>query len=304
MNIPKILALTALFITTANHAQHTDEINSNLPGQSQAAYAVGKNVIQIETGINGIQEKHSLLNTEAQGMFADLNLRAGVLLEELELNAKIQYQADMFTMALGTESRSGIKQSSVGLKYLIYDPYKYYEKKVNVYSWKANHKYNWHQWIPAVSFFAGANFNVNNQFYSYQINQNTTPKLALITQNMFDGGTVLVLNLISDNITSSTPMYTYILTLTKGFSDKWSGFIENQGIKSHFYSDAILRGGAAYLINRNLQMDASISTNFKSTPGIFYGGIGLSWRYDKFYKPVVLKPKKSKKKGKATQPKM
>jgi hypothetical protein len=35
-------------------------------------------------------------------------------------------------------------------------------------------------------------------------------------------------------------------------------------------------GGAAYLINNNLQIDA---TNFKDTPTVLYGGIGFSWRY-------------------------
>jgi hypothetical protein len=50
-------------------------------------------------------------------------------------------------------------------------------------------------------------------------------------------------------------------------------------LKAIFYSDAILRGGAAYLINNNLQIDASI-TNFKDTPTVLYGGIGFSWRYD------------------------
>jgi hypothetical protein len=42
---------------------------------------------------------------------------------------------------------------------------------------------------------------------------------------------------------------------------KWSGFVENQGFKSDFYSDR--RGGVAYLINNNLQIDASISTILK-----------------------------------------
>ncbi len=124
MNIKKILALSSLFITSANYAQYTDMINSNRPGLSQSAFAVGKNVIQIETGINGINENHEDLYLESKGVFADLNLRAGILLEELELNAKIQYQWDMYTTALGTEDRNGTKGSSVGLKYLVYDPHK------------------------------------------------------------------------------------------------------------------------------------------------------------------------------------
>jgi hypothetical protein len=56
-------------------------------------------------------------------------------------------------------------------------------------------------------------------------------------------------------------------------------FVENQ--VCDFYSDAILRGGAAYLINNNLQIDASISTNFKDTPTVLYG---IGSLYDGNYK--------------------
>jgi hypothetical protein len=35
-----------------------------------------------------------------------------------------------------------------------------------------------------------------------------------------------------------------------------------------------------------MQIDASISTNFKDTPSILYGGVGFSWRYDTNYKDV------------------
>ncbi len=83
--------------------------------------------------------------------------------------------------------------------------------------------------------------------------------------------------------------------MTHGFNDKWSGFVENQGYKSDFYSDAIIRGGAAYLINPNLQVDASLSTNFKNTPSIFYGGVGVSWRYDASYKEKQMEFKADRK---------
>ena len=59
--------------------------------------------------------------------------------------------------------------------------------------------------------------------------------------------------------------------------------------KSDFYSDAILRGGAAYLLSNDIQIDASISNSLKNTPSIVYGGIGFSWRYDANYKEVRIK---------------
>ena len=75
-------------------------------------------------------------------------------------------------------------------------------------------------------------------------------------------------------------------------------------MKSDYYADAILRGGTAYLIKENIQIDGSITSNFKNTPSIFYGSIGVSWRFDANYNPVLVKldinkgKDKKKKKGK------
>ncbi|KIA86304.1 transporter [Flavobacterium sp. AED] len=284
----KILFLAALFmIPSIHYGQHTDQINSNRPGETMSAFAVGKSVIQIETGIYGIKEKHNLLNYDANGFGIDATLRWGLFMEKLELVADLQYQNEKFTTLFNNTNRSALKQTVLGAKYLIYDPFKNYEKKINVYSWKANHAFNWHQLIPAVSVFAGANFTMADNPYSFSPKSSISPKIMLITQNhLGDGKWVFVTNIIADYISTDYPSYGYVLTLTRGFNDKWSGFIENQGFKSDFYSDAIVRGGAAYLLNKDMQIDASISTNFKDTPTVLYGGVGFSWRYDANYQEV------------------
>ena len=93
----------------------------------------------------------------------------------------------------------------------------------------------------------------------------------------------MVTNTIADYIGTEFPSYGYAVTLTKGINKNWSGFIENQGYKSDFYSDQIVRSGAAYLVTEDLQLDVSASASLKNTPSIFYGGIGVSWRYDGNY---------------------
>ncbi|MFT5714052.1 MAG: hypothetical protein ACI9WT_000594 [Flavobacterium sp.] len=285
LKIAFLFALIAL--PSAHYGQHTDQINSNRPGETMSAFAVGKNVIQVETGIYRIKENHRLLEYDANGYGLDFTLRWGLFMEKLELIADIQYQNEDFTTPLSSINKSALKQTVLGAKYLIYDPFKNYEKKVNVYSWKANQAFNWHQLIPAVSVFAGANFTMADNPYSFSPYADISPKIMLITQNHLGDGTwVFVTNIIADYVTTDYPSYGYVLTLTKGFNDKWSGFVENQGFKSDFYSDAIVRGGAAYLLNNDMQIDASISTNFKDTPTVLYGGIGFSWRYDANYKEV------------------
>ena len=279
--------LSFIMLCNITHAQHTDQINSNRPGVTMSAFAVGKSVIQIETGAYGIHENHKLLAYDATGFGADLTLRYGAFMERLELVANLQYQNADYNTAFRSTNKAGLKQTVLGAKYLIYDPFKNYEKKINVYSWKANHQFNWRQLVPAVSLYAGANFTMKNNPYSFSAESAISPKVMLITQNhLGDGSWVFVTNVIADYISTDFPSYGYAITLTKGINEKWSGFIENQGYKSDFYSDAILRGGAAFLLNKDMQIDASISTNFKDTPTVLYGGLGFSWRYDANYKEV------------------
>ena len=306
-NIKTLFFATLFLIPTIHYGQHTDEINSNRPGESMSAFAVGKSVFQVETGVFGIQENHDLLKYDANGFGVDMELRYGAFLENLEFIADIQYLYQTFTYPMQVDDRADFKQAVLGAKYLIYDPNKGYKKEVNLYSWKANHKFDWHQLIPAVAVFGGANFvGKDNPFY-FQPESQISPKVALILQNhLGDGSWVFVTNIGYNYIATDYPSLSYILTLTKGINDKWSAFVENQGIKSDFYSDAIVRGGAAYLINRNMQVDASISTNFKNTPSVLYGGVGVSWRYDGRYKEVHLLTKeeeKAEKMAKKSQPK-
>ena len=284
----KILLIAFILLQPSIHyGQHTDEINSNRPGETMSAYSVGKSVIQIETGVYGIKQKHSLLNYNSNGFGIDATLRWGLFLENLELIADIQYQNETYNEVFRRTKIADFKQTVFGAKYLIYDPFKNYEKKINIHSWKANRKFSWRQLVPAVSLFAGANFTMADNPYSFSPASSISPKIILITQNhLGDGRWVFITNIIADYVATDFPSYGYVLTLTRGFNDKWSGFLENQGFKSDFYSDAIVRCGAAYLLNKDMQIDASISSSLKTTPSIMYGGIGFSWRYDAKYKEV------------------
>ena len=293
LKIKSLHFLLLLLAATAASAQYTDVINSNRPGESMSGFSVGKTVIQVETGAFAIQEKHRLLDTESTGVGMDLSLRWGLFLEQLEFNLELQYQYDSYQTTLATTNRSALRQTNIGAKYLIYDPYKNYEEKVNIYSWKANHRFKWRQFIPAVGVYAGANLNFNNP-YTFDTDPTISPKLMLITQNQFSGGFVVVSNIIADKVTTDYPSYGYILTITKGINEKWSAFIENQGFKSDYYSDAIIRTGAAYLIRENMQLDASIGFNLKDTPSLLTGGIGFSWRFDKNYDPILIRSGKNK----------
>ena len=301
----KLLALfIGLLIVENNYAQYTDVINSNRPGESMSAFSVGKTVIQLESGMKRSTEQHELLDYSAKGFIVDFHARYGFFREQLEGVMEVTYQKDNYISDDITKIRKGVKATTLGLKYLLYDPFKNYEEEINVYSWKANHKFKWHQFVPVVSAYGGMNLNFSSNPFLFNNEQTArlSPKVMLITQNLFPGAWVFVTNIFMDKIGTNNRSLGYVVTLTKGFNDQWSGFIENKGIKGDYYADGIFTFGAAYLMNKNFQLDTSFSKNYKDTPGFTYAGFGLSWRSDTNYKNVMIRaPKKEKKKDKSTK---
>lgn len=127
-NNPSIL-LGLLLIPLLGFAQYTDQINSNRPGETMSAYAVGKSVIQLETGAYGISQKHHLLNYVTNGYGIDATIRYGMFKEKLEFIADIQYQSQLYEARLITMDQKALKQTILGAKYLLFDPFKNQEKK-------------------------------------------------------------------------------------------------------------------------------------------------------------------------------
>lgn len=294
----KTLTYALLLASFSGYSQYTDIINSNRPGRSMAAFSVGQTVFQTEFGIYGFEEKHKLLDTEAKGFGSEINLRYGAFLEQLEFNFDLDYRKDKYDNSRYEIDRSGFRNTTFGAKYLFYDPYKSrMNDKPNLYSWKANHSFSWKRLIPAVGFYAGAIVNIGDSKFKGPNDPSISPKLAVLAQSQF-GKNVFVANIISKQISSDDPIWSYIVTLTHGFSEKWSGFIENEGIKSDGHSDMIFRGGAAFLLAENFQIDASFGMSAKNTPSHGFGSIGFSWRFDKMYMPSLIPIDDEKKEGK------
>ncbi|SCY80722.1 transporter [Flavobacterium caeni] len=290
--------LLLLFCAPFAHAQFTDVINSNRPGKSMGAFSVGRTVIQAELGFHTFREYHTISEYDVEGIGSDLQVRYGAFFEQLEFILDASYQNEVYKSRTTFRSRrdAGLKTISLGAKFLLYDPLKNYEQKPNLYSWKANHKFSWRAFIPAVGVYGGINIDAAKGKFDrpyYPIVDKWSPTLGLLTQNQF-GRQVLCMNVMLDQLATQRESIDYVITLTHGFNMRWSGFIEHQGFVSEWYSDAIFRGGAAWLPIKNVQIDASIGANIKETPSLLVGGIGVSWRFDANYEDVYLRIPKEK----------
>lgn len=281
----KELIFLGLLLSSLNlSAQYTETINSNRPGQSQGAFAVGTNVIQAESGAYLGRDAHSGFDSETDIWGIDYQLRYGLLFENLEISLMGAFESQTRrTTFFGSEEESirrNFRANTIGAKYLIFDPQKSIEPdKPSIRSWDANQKFKWKTLIPAVSLYAGANFSFGDNPYLYSGENKFSPKAAIITQNNW-GRWVLVVNLIGDKLTEDFPSYTGIVTLTHALSQKFAIFGEYQGISSDIYSDDIARAGAAYLFGKDFQVDISGLINFKTTPERWQVAAGVSYRFD------------------------
>jgi len=299
--IKKSLFLLALFPAFLS-AQYTDVINSNRPGRAPSAYAVGKGVVQAEVGILYEQQDNADLNSDSNIFGSDYALRYGLLFEQLEINLEGTFITQNITYPdLGIEGKlTDFSRNRVGLKYLIYDPYKNPERnKPNLYSWRANNVFQWKNLIPAVSLYGGANFVVgDNPFY---IGEPTVSyRGAVATQSRLSPRFVLISNIAYDRIGTDFPEWRYALSLTHAFRDpRWSVFFEGQGISGDRYSDIILRTGVARLINSDFQVDFHLGSGFKNSPSRLFVVLGFSYRLD-FHKdqPIAIEEQKAGQNGK------
>ncbi len=273
-----------LFISMAipflGRSQYTDVINSNRPGLSVSAYAVGRNVVQLESGLFYEQQDHDLLNTQSNIIGTDISLRYGLLFERLELNWEGTFQNQDITFGNFdiSESRTDFYRNRIGLKYLIYDRHK--EEKPNLYSWRANNVFQLKHLIPSISIYAGANFVLgDNPFHTGD--PIISPRVMIATQSQLSPRFVLISNLSYDRIGTDWPEMGYIISLSHAFKNpKWSVLLENQGINSDRYSDVLLRGGVAHLFSEGLQADINFGASFKNSPSRIFISAGVSYRFD------------------------
>jgi len=281
LNILPLLGV--LVLPVLGFSQYTDVINSNRPGLSVSAYAVGTNVLQAEFGIGYEQQDHSRLNTESNIVGMDLSLRYGLFFETLEINYEgtFDHQNKTYLNSGVDVKNTDFSRNRLGLKYLIYDPFKNPENnKPNLYSWRANNKFRLKNLIPAISIYAGANFVLgDNPFYRGE--DIVSPRVMVATQSRLTPRFVLISNIAYDRLGTDFPEWNYTLSLSHAFRNpKWSVFVENQGIKSDRYADVLLRGGVAHLLSENMQVDLNLGASFKNTPSRIFGAMGMSYRLD------------------------
>jgi hypothetical protein len=295
------LCLFSLLVSSVVSSQYTPIINSNRPGFTQGAFSVGPGVYQLEFGASYRQDRFaSLADAKSTGAGLTLDLRTGLILQNLELIYRVDYQSDQisFNNASGrlTYNRAGTKKNTLGFKLLLFDPFRNAEwYKPNTKSYKANRGIRAVDLIPAVSLYLGSELSLGN-IYPYgepfspvfnllspALEQNQiSGEVMLITQNHFLNNFVLVTNWGKRYLGCPYEQNYMSSSLMIPIKKKLLGFVEQVSLNSELSTDVLLTVGAVYLFNENIQVDAFLSHTFKNTPSMFAAGIGVSYRIDRY----------------------
>ncbi|WP_442266978.1 transporter [Tenacibaculum sp. ZS6-P6] len=278
----RLFYLLSLFVAFPLFAQYTDVINSNRPGFSESPYSVGIGVYQLETSIFHRQfeaQNPTFSNPRATGL--DLHFRMGAIDEKLEFSLTTALQSNQFAFTnvfQSTRSQFGLGRLTIGAKYLVFKP-EYQDKSKEIRSWKKRHSFDWKRWIPHVAVYGGLNFgSLLNDFHA---RGGITPKFGVLLQNEFSHKLNVVTNIHYNYIGGYLPELSYVVTGTYNFNQKWSGFAEHQALFNKQENQSNLGAGAAYLFNKNLQINSSLRATFQEETVGFYGSIGVSYRLDR-----------------------
>lgn len=276
----KLFAFLFLFGFSSIYSQYTEVINSNNPGFSESPYSVGTGVYQFESNFFYRNTSIEPTFTIPQSFGADISFRTSFFLEKLEFNSQLTYQRDkvafknIFTSHYFT---SGLSELTIGAKYLVFQQ-TYTDKSKEVRSWRRRLAFDKKRLIPSVAVYVGVNTDFVNEIHK---TGSISPKVGILLQNNLTNDLNVITNFYYDKIGTDFSEFSYIITATQNFSDRWSAFFENQGVFQKSQNNSNVGLGLAYLFSRDLQINTSGRMLFEGKSQGFYAGLGVSYRINK-----------------------
>jgi hypothetical protein len=262
------------------NAQYTNVINSNKPGFSESPYSVGTGIYQFESNLFYRDMSIEPTFSEPQSLGIDLLFRTSFFLEKLEFSTHLSYQRDQIAfnnVFTSSEFTSGLSNATIGAKYLVFQQ-EFTDKSKEVRSWKRRNAFDKKRLIPSVAVYAGFNTNFLGDLHK---TSNVSPKLGVLLQNDLSNDFNVITNFYYDKMGTDASEFSYIITATYSFSDRWSTFFENQGVFKKERKDTNIGTGIAYLLTTNLQVNASARGMFEGNSKGYFTSLGVSYRINR-----------------------
>ena len=248
-----LLVCATLFFNTS-YAQYGETIRSGRPGQSIGPFTVGKNILQIQSGMDVFGFKNDNIGFSGNGYLNNTVVRYGIL-ERLEISALIDYRVDNIKAGgLETET-SGLSAFDIGGRY-------------QVFAGKGA--------IPNIGFQMRVRLPVLSEDYKID---HVAPRFILVTGQKLSETFTLTTNWGGSwNGNNSMGTAFYIVNLSFPIVGKLGGFVENYGDITDGDFDSRFDAGLAYLSNKDLQWDILGGLGKNDGVSDYFVSVGVSWR--------------------------
>lgn len=234
-------------------AQYSETIISGRPGQALPPYAVGKNIFQIQSGIQ-FDHSESEGDFEMQGYALNNFLRYGIT-ETFELNSTLELRDNEIELNNNDLDQQGVSIWSLGLRYNIF-----HGEKV----------------LPDIGFQFSLGLRAVSEDFKAD---HTAPAFSIILlKNISDRLS------LDGNVGASwdgfdpDPQWNYIANLAYSLSGKVGVMAEVFGSTRDENADVFADFGLGYLVTDNLQLDIFGGFGKNDLTDSAFLTTGISWR--------------------------
>lgn len=247
-----ILIVLLFSIGKNANAQFNETIRTGRPGQAIGPFAVGKNVFQLQAGVDFGAVDASDFKSNA--VAPNAVLRFG-LTKTFEINSAWEYRTENLESDSTNYSQNGLSLATVGMR-------------LNILEGKG--------YRPAVGF----QFTLKMPILSEDYNPNyLAPKFLLIARERLSDKFALFVNVgASYSGNNAEPVGVYVLNLSYSINKKWGTFIENYGNYTTSIFENRWDTGLSYLANNNLQWDVYGGAGYNDGTVNYFVSLGVSYR--------------------------
>lgn len=252
--LKKIIVILILF-PFVSQAQYGERIRTARPGKAIGAFALGKNVFQLQTGYNSIFINQSIGSSEADKIFSQNTVLRLGLTEHFEISAVVNWSSSYKLVDTSRTSVGGISGTQFGARY----------------NFTTNDGF-----LPTI----GLQYRALLKVGSEGLRRNTIgSRFILSTGNKLTKKVNLTTNWILNFDSFETePTLNYAVKASYSISKNWSTFLEAFG----GFSPVLVNfdTGLAYLVNKDFQLDISAGIYDDYLDLDFFYDFGISWRFD------------------------
>lgn len=246
-----VLLLFIFFVPFMSYGQFNETIRTGRPGQAIGPFTVGKNVLQLQQGIDYVSVDDIY---DVRSFISNNVIRFGTS-ETFELSALIDYQFDKTTIDNNEIKQNGLSNLHLGFR-------------VHLSEQKGL--------LPATGFQMRLKIpNISKEFG----NEYIAPAMVLITNWSLAKNYGLGANwILSYSGNDAIPTGKYIVNFGFPIHNNLSGFLENYGQIKETNFETRFDSGFAYLINNNCQIDLSFGYGSNHQVTDYFVSAGVSWR--------------------------